>query len=157
MTLFHGAFCSAHLFGQNRFWPIMTCFRDILTFFGFVDFKLFGPCCSSPPFSSPRLCCASLIPASPALQGGKFPLTSPASTLRNLPGEKTFLTVFGTSQVENGLYITQNACKQVRMTLFHAAFYSAHLFGQKKFWSIWTFFGTFSLSAVFWISAFWTF
>ena len=139
------------------------------TFCGFMDFQLFGHShilrfCRFSAFWTMLLLSPFLL--SPALlsqprsgvactRGRQTPQPPPPpSTLRNLPGEKTFLTVFGTSQVENGLYITQNACKQVRMTLFHAAFHSAHLFGQKKFWSLWTFFVTFSLSAVLWIFSF---
>ncbi len=40
-TLFHAAFCSAHLFGQNTFWSILTFFGTFSQF-GLMDFQLFG-------------------------------------------------------------------------------------------------------------------
>ena len=154
MTLFHGAFCSAHLFGQNRFWPIMTCFRDILTFFGFIDFQLFGPCCSSPPFSSPRLCCPSLVPASPALEGGKPPNLPPPLHTAKFTWRKDMFDCF--RDIPSRKW-TLNHLKRmltgpndpVPWSILQRA-----SFRLENVWSILTFFGTFSLSSVLWIFSF---
>ena len=88
-TLFHAAFCSAHLFGRCQIWSIWTfsgTFSDFRTF-GLSDFRY--------AFHSSIGMCLSfrLTPASPALEGGKSPLTPPLHT-QYLPLAKRYNWIF---------------------------------------------------------------
>ncbi len=93
-TLFHAAFCSAHLFGRCQIWSISTFSGTISDFrtFGLSDFRTFG---LSDAFQSSLGMCRSLrlAPASPALEGGKPPLTPPLHT-QYLPITKRYNWIF---------------------------------------------------------------
>ena len=65
-----------------------------------------------------------MLPIAPQTKWRTFPFIGADSA------DSVFL---GTSQVRNGLYVTQNASKMAKITFFRAGFSSAHLFGRHTF------------------------